>query len=391
MPKKIILGILLSVLIIGQFSVVSKASEYYEFYVNCSEPATSPSQGYIVLILRNVGSGELVPTTFFWNTMVVVSASGEQSASYCDISVSNSGNTGTVEFAPAGHLTTPASALYTLYEVQTNGTFHLQKHSSSERFRFTWQGYNIVNYKLAGNGYMHGFNANQNYLCNVYFNSDNVSMLLMELQATLSRSQGISQDILNRVNSIVNSVDEVEGKLNSAIDYLRSVDSELDSIRSELQLIYQKSDAILLEQKQTNSLLDKILEHLEEKNEKDKQEASSQGNSSVSQSNDAIDNKGEGFKNSLGGLVSKMNYSGTDCSWQFPEVRLPQIDGVMDSKVLIRSQEIDFGQWINAIPSGILLLVQSLLTVALIVYCFKEFYGTIEYVLTMRKGGMNDE
>lgn len=391
MFKKIMLGLLLSVLVFGQLTISSRASQYYEFYVNTAEPATSSTQGYVVLILRNVHTGELVPTTFFWNTMIVLSSTGEESPSYLDVSLSNSGQTGTIEVGPAGHLVNSASALYTLYEVQTNGTFQLQKHSSSERFRFTWQGYNIVNYKTAGNGYIHGLNADQNYLCNVYFNSDNVSMLLMELQVTLSRSQGISQDILNRVNSIVNSVDEVEGKLNSVIDYLRSVDSELDSIKSELQLIYQKADAILLEQKATNTWLEKIFNFLEEKDEKDKEAATQQGNQSSKDVSDMIqDESSEGFKDSLGGLTASMSYSGTECSWSFPTVKLPAIPGVMDEVTLIREQDIDFSYWVNSLPSFILLLVQSVCTAALIIFCFKELYGAISYVLTL-KGGGNSE
>ena len=82
-----------------------------------------------------------------------------------------------------------------------------------------------------------------------------------------------------------------------------------------------------------------------------------------------------------------MSYSGTNCSWTFPAITLPAIPGVMDSVQLTSEQPIDFTYWVNQIPANLLLLIQSLLTIALIIYCFKEVYGTISYVLTLRGGG----
>ena len=124
--------------------------------------------------------------------------------------------------------------------------------------------------------------------------------------------------------------------------------------------------------------------------EQEEQKAEHQGNASVSEGTNAIENKGSGFVDSLNGLVSSMSYTGTQCSWTFPQVKMPAIKGVMEERVLIKEQPIDFTTWINAIPSPILLLIQSVLTMALIVYCFKELYGTISYVLTLRGGGTNE-
>lgn len=85
-----------------------------------------------------------------------------------------------------------------------------------------------------------------------------------------------------------------------------------------------------------------------------------------------------------------MSYSGTQCAWTFPALYLPEIPGVMSRTQLTSEKPIDFAYWVNQIPSDVLLLVRSVLTIALIGYCFKEFYGVIEYVLTMRGGGNNE-
>lgn len=151
----------------------------------------------------------------------------------------------------------------------------------------------------------------------------------------------------------------------------------------ERQIVLQEKSNELHEE--SNTWLEKIFNYLNESQEQQKQEAQTQGNSSVSQGSSAIEDKGAGFTQSLGNLTSSMSYTGTQCAWEFPQVKLPAIAGVMGEIVLIEKQPIDFAVWVNAIPSDILLVVQSLCTAGLIIYCFKELYDTIAYVLTLRK------
>lgn len=135
---------------------------------------------------------------------------------------------------------------------------------------------------------------------------------------------------------------------------------------------------------------DKIIENQQQMQENEKNEAETQGQGSVDEIGSAIEDKSAGFISAIGSLVNSMSYNGTACAWSFPALKLPAIEGVMPEYQLTQEQPIDFEFWVNKIPSDILLLVRSLLTIALIVYCFKELYSTISYVLTL-KGGGNSE
>ena len=133
-----------------------------------------------------------------------------------------------------------------------------------------------------------------------------------------------------------------------------------------------------------------IIDNQNQIQENEKNETQSQGEGSVNDVSGAIDDKSSGFVSSIRNLVSAMSYNGTSCSWKVPPIKLPAIAGIMDEVKLTDEMPIDFEYWVNKIPANILLLVRSLLTIALIGYCFKELYNTISYVLTL-KGGGNDE
>lgn len=124
--------------------------------------------------------------------------------------------------------------------------------------------------------------------------------------------------------------------------------------------------------------------------EQEKEEANKGGNDSVDELGSVIPNDSGGFIDSLSNFVGAMAYDGTECDWKFPALYLPAIQGVMPKINLTDELEIPFEYWISKIPSGILTLVRSLLTIALIVFCFKELYNIISYVLTLRGGASNE-
>lgn len=114
--------------------------------------------------------------------------------------------------------------------------------------------------------------------------------------------------------------------------------------------------------------------------------ADSSGNDAVDGIMGGIENKGTGFFNSLGNLISAMSYSGTDCKWQFPALYIPEIEGVIDRTALTSELDIDFEYWIDEIPQNIMSVVRAVLTIALIIFCFKELYGILSYVFTLKGG-----
>lgn len=112
---------------------------------------------------------------------------------------------------------------------------------------------------------------------------------------------------------------------------------------------------------------------------------------------DAADNAIDGITGALpdlpsdvgsafGALASALSYNGTSAKLTIPAAKIPGISGLFGGFTLMDRSEVDFSSYIGMMPGGLLLLVQNLLTVALIIFCFKEIYDTISYVLTLRKG-----
>lgn len=164
-----------------------------------------------------------------------------------------------------------------------------------------------------------------------------------------------------------------KNQIDTIINYLSTVPTE-----SQIQQI------IDLLNNNSNSVLD------EEQNR-----AETGGSSSIDSSsgtvNNAIGDSSSGVISALGNLTSAMSYNGTECAWTFPTVYLPEIPGVMSELKLIDEQPIDFSFWVSKLPSSVLTVVQNLGTVCLVIFCFKELYGTISYVLTLRDSYKGDD
>lgn len=140
-------------------------------------------------------------------------------------------------------------------------------------------------------------------------------------------------------------------------------------------------------QQNQNENTDKIIDNQNGLYDKEKDEITNSGNSS-NESVDDIPNQSEGFLSSLTNLTNAMSYNGTECKWKLPNVYIPAISNIVPRIDLITEKDIDFGFWVERIPSNILSLIRAVCTLTLIVFCFKELYNTISYVLTL-KGGNN--
>ena len=185
-----------------------------------------------------------------------------------------------------------------------------------------------------------------------------------------------------------NSFNVVYGTDNTVINELRALKSILGSQAQDIiNNQNQNTDEIKNNQdKNTQNVID----NQNQLQENEKNEAGSTGGGGVDDIGSIIPNDSEGFISSINNLVGVMSYNGTNCNWELPSVSLPKIDGVMPEIKLWDKLEIPFEYWIKQIPSSIMTLVQSLLTIALIVYCFKELYSIISYVLTLKGGGTGE-
>lgn len=386
MSKKIIIGLLLSVLIVGQFTTDAYAVyKGTEFSVNYAEPSTSDTQGYINLFLRHNSSGQTTVTTTFWYCIATTNGIDSPCGVYIDVKPTH------VKIGPYGSMGA-TGAYIAVSRHESNGNVSFLHSSNSTAYNESYADWTIIGYKYSGNVAQVNSYIYPNDFFTVYYSEDESAMLLYDLY-NLIQSQDPSPylaEIRDSALRIINQNSNMASKVSNLVTYLKSVDSKMSGVQEQLDELYALSDKMLSEQKESNTWLEKIFNYLNESEERQKEQATQQGNNSVSQGTSSIEDKGAGFVDSMGGLVSSMSYTGTECAWTFPQVKMPAIEGVMEERVLIEEQPIDFTRWINAIPAPILLLIQSVLTMGLIVYCFKELYGTISYVLTLRGGGSNE-
>lgn len=177
---------------------------------------------------------------------------------------------------------------------------------------------------------------------------------------------------------------ETNEKLDELNDKQAETNEKLDDLNDKQDDTNEKLDDLGDKQDDTNNKLDDILDQPEQ----EKNEANSTGNDGVGELTDVIPNHSSGFISGMSNLVTSLSYSGTDCKWEFPQLYIPAMNGVSEKIPLTDSElEIDIGGWVKKLPSTILSVIRILLTIALIVYCVKELYDTIQYALTLRSGG----
>lgn len=122
--------------------------------------------------------------------------------------------------------------------------------------------------------------------------------------------------------------------------------------------------------------------------DKEKAEAEKGSSEAIEEATEAVkDEYSGGLLNSIGKLVSVMSYQGTEASWTFPAITLPEIPGIMKESQLSSETDIDFASWVERIPEPVLAIVRALTTVALVYFCFKELWGVVQYVMTLKGGG----
>ena len=340
--------------------------------VSIQEPSVSDTQGYLILELTHKTNGSIWTQVWFWST-VPYSGESWNSTAYMNLTI----NSSSVEFQP------------TVLPYGTNINTCISIYDGK-------RGSNVGD--LVYPVYMsHDGNINQGYtyepdsryysITGIYYSGNvNQCSATASVQNVANVVWGNESAVIDSINNVYSSIVSLDSNMIRKAD---AILGELGYTHDALDRLKELNELLIEEQHKSNTWLEKIFNYLNQSEERQKNQAQVQGNDSISQGTTSIDDRGGGFSDSLGGLISPMSYNGTECAWEFPTIKLPAIPGVMGEVVLIEKQPIDFSKWVNAIPSGILLVVQSLLTIGLIVYCFKELYDTISYVLTLR--GSSDE
>lgn len=133
-----------------------------------------------------------------------------------------------------------------------------------------------------------------------------------------------------------------------------------------------------------------IIDNQNQLAEQEKTETQNSGNNSVNDVSGSVPDKSAGMVSALQSLSNAVSYTGTTAKWTFPQMYIPAIAGVTDRINLNSELEIDFTYWVNQIPKDIRTVISALATIGLVIFAFKELYGLISYVLTLKGGGNNE-
>lgn len=158
--------------------------------------------------------------------------------------------------------------------------------------------------------------------------------------------------------------------------YLQSIDGKLDDVNDNLEDVGGKLD-------DTNDKLDDIIAAPDN----ERNEASSSGNDGVDSVTGAIPDVSGDFVGALEDLMSAMSYEGTKAKLPVPALNVPGIPGLFPGFTALSEQSLDFGAYIAMLPVDLLELVQSLLSMALVVYCVRDLYKTIAGLMVGGGGG----
>lgn len=173
-------------------------------------------------------------------------------------------------------------------------------------------------------------------------------------------------------------------RLNTVISLLEQQNANTDKITSNAD-----KNASNIQSNNDNNT-QSIIDNQNQLAEQEKTETQNSGNNSVNDVSGSVPDKSAGMLSALQSLSNAVSYTGTSAKWTFPQMYIPAISGVTDRINLNSEMEIDFTYWINQIPQDIRTIISALATIGLVIFAFKELYGLISYVLTLKGGGNNE-
>lgn len=205
----------------------------------------------------------------------------------------------------------------------------------------------------------------------------------------------------------------VEVSCNSSIDlkmrissfYRQNANNEemkgiMNEIHTQLDDQGQTLDDILKQQESNGDKLDDMNQNIESLPgeigdqmqgiiDTEKDEAKGEGNKFVDQILSALPDPSQNVLAALKALPDAMAYTGTDATMQIPALVMPAVGDLVPETELWQGGQLQFDEYVAMLPPTLLSLVQSLFTIAIVLYCVYELKGLISYCLTLResKGG----
>lgn len=165
-------------------------------------------------------------------------------------------------------------------------------------------------------------------------------------------------------------------------EMLGVIGDKLDGVQDSLEGVQDSLDGV---QDSIETLPGEIGDQFQNIMDSEKDNAKGEGNKFVDQVLDKLPDPSQGILSALGDLTSSINYTGTAATLAIPAIVLPSIDGLFPETEIWSGTEFSFSEYVEMMPSGLLTLVKSLFTIAIVLFCVYELKGIISYCLTLRE------
>lgn len=164
----------------------------------------------------------------------------------------------------------------------------------------------------------------------------------------------------------------------TALEYESQQNQKLLNTMNEVQ------NALVEQGEKIDQLPGQIGDEMQNVMDNEKEQSKGEGNKFVDQIIGAMPDPSKGVIDALGKLTSAVGYTGTEAIIEIPKIVLPGIDGLFDEFVIYEGTNFDLGACISYLPGKLVTVVQSLFTIAIVLYCVYEFKGIISFIFTLR-------
>ena len=357
--KKIILLCVISAFLSLSFvipaSALDSSANYYYVTSPISQPQCTENSCYIEIVCQDINTWQRYGYVF------LISFSNTSNRPACGITfIRNGANNCSIKF------TNISDGVMQYVRITEGGGVYTSSAIAMEQSLTEPNYTNIVSAKVYGCSFVSPQSSNVNTVPFItVYGSDRKSIELLEsIQSLICGLGNINANQDKNANNIINSQNS------NAQQIQQNQNQNTDKITNN-----------------NDANTDKIIQNQQEIHQNEIDETNKNGNGSSSAVQNAIEDKSAGFTSSLNNFVRGMSTSDTACKISMPAISIPELQGLIPASVLSAESEVDFSQAVGLMPESIIKLVQALTTIALIIFCFKELYDTIEYGLTLGKGG----
>lgn len=171
---------------------------------------------------------------------------------------------------------------------------------------------------------------------------------------------GGSEYIQNLVDEVAQMRENDETYYSSALQTLDEIKTGIDQIPGEISTVLEQHD------------------------QQNKQEASTEGNDNINQATSALTNALPiaSISDAITPLITACSYNGITSVWSFPALKIPAIQGLFGEMQLSEQQNFDLCAYADQyIPDELLSIIRAVMTILLIVWAIREVMNLLSHLL----------